>query len=208
MTVEPLDDDAETLVEDAPVAPARRALAPWIVLAVALVVGSLFLLLAGGDRRTNETADSPLLGRPAPEIEGPTLAGDAFTLSRRRGSWVVLNFFNSTCVPCVQEHPELVEFARAEALRPDGAELVTITWGNDTAATVRQFFADNGGGTWPVVLDDGAAAVHYGVPKVPETWIIDPNGIVRVHYIATVDAVGLAATIDQLRVALGNGELS
>ena len=35
-----------------------------------------------------------------------TLDDESFDLARRKGSWVVLNFFNSTCVPCVAEHPE------------------------------------------------------------------------------------------------------
>ncbi len=168
------------------------------MLVVALVVGAFFVLLAGSKTRVNtEDASTPLLGRAAPEIVGPTLDGAGFQLSRRRGSWVVLNFFQSTCVPCVKEHPELVAFADGQAALADGAELVTIVF-DDTAGAVRQFFADNGGGTWPVVVDDGAA-VDYGVAKVPETWIIDPDGVIRTHVIAEVTSDGLGALVEQLR---------
>ncbi len=180
--------------------PTRRPLAPYIVLAVALVVGAFFVLLAGSKTRVNkEDPSTPLLGRPAPEIVGPTLDGANFQLSRRRGSWVVLNFFQSTCVPCVQEHPALIAFNDQQAGLTDGAELVSIIF-DDTAGAVRQFFAANGGGTWPVVATDGAA-VDYGVSKVPETWIIDPDGVIQTRVISEVTADGLAALVEQLRVA-------
>jgi hypothetical protein len=46
------------------------------------------------------------------------------------------------------------------------------------------------------VLDpDGGIAVSFGVVKVPETWIIDPNGVVRTRVIATVDAATLTALL-------------
>ncbi len=188
----------ETL--ETPEAPARRPIAPYIVLAVALVVGGFFVLLAGSKTRVNkEDPATPLLGRAAPEIVGPTLQGNDFQLTRRRGSWVVLNFFQSTCVPCVREHPELIAFDAQQAGLDDGAELVSIIF-DDTTAAVRQFFADNGGGTWPVVATDGAS-VDYGVSKVPETWIIDPDGLIQTRIISEVSADGLAAMLEQLRVA-------
>ena len=63
-------------------------------------------------RRWQRVADSPLIGRPAPEATGTLDDGTSFDLSRRKGSWVVLNFFDPTCVPCIQEHPELVDVLR------------------------------------------------------------------------------------------------
>jgi hypothetical protein len=67
---------------------------------------------------------------------------------------------------------------------------------------VQAFFDENGGGDWPVVLDDANVAVAYGVAKVPETWIIDPSGRIRVHYVGEVTAAGptgLSAKLDELR---------
>jgi cytochrome c biogenesis protein CcmG/thiol:disulfide interchange protein DsbE len=64
---------------------------------------------------------------------------------------------------------------------------------------VRQFFKDNGG-NWPVLQDPGGAIyVSFGVSKVPETWIIDPNGYVRFRSISTVTAEGLVAVLNQLK---------
>jgi cytochrome c biogenesis protein CcmG/thiol:disulfide interchange protein DsbE len=114
---------------------------------------------------------------------------------------VVLNFFNSTCVPCIREHPELVAFHETQsALGVEGAELYTIV-NDDSDAAVRGFFADNGGG-WPIVRDDdGAIAVAFGVARVPETWIVSPSGVVVARFAGEVTAEGLATTLQQLREA-------
>lgn len=197
----------ETLAEVEPLSdrggPARpRRIAPFVVLAVAVVFAVFFTILAGSKTRTNQSnPDTPLLGKAAPTIVGDTLDGGTFDLSRRRGSWVVLNFFQSSCAPCKDEHPELVKFADDQAGMVDGAELVTVVW-RDNADAVQAFFDANGGGDWPVVLDDANVAVAYGVAKVPETWIIDPSGRIRVHYVGEVTAAGptgLSAKLDELR---------
>jgi cytochrome c biogenesis protein CcmG/thiol:disulfide interchange protein DsbE len=164
-----------------------RRVAPFIVLGVTAVIAGLFYILIGAKTNEAETADSPLLGRPAPVVQTTTLDGKSFDLQRRKGSWVVLNFFNSTCVPCVQEHPELMKFATEQAQISDGAELYTVVW-DDNRGAVQKFFADNGG-TWPILTDDDARIeVAFGVAKVPETWIIDPNGfVVSRHLGGTTD---------------------
>jgi cytochrome c biogenesis protein CcmG, thiol:disulfide interchange protein DsbE len=124
--------------------------------------------------------------------------GTTFDLARRKGSWVVLNFFDPECVPCVEEHPEMVEFDEREGgLGNDGAELVTVVFRDDRDG-VAEFFAAEGGG-WPVVYDDdGSIATAFGVTLVPETWLVDPNGVVRWRTISTVTADQLGALIDQL----------
>ena len=198
---DPVVDERPT-DDAAPGPPRPRRVAPFVALAVGVVFAVLFVILAGSKTRTNESdPDSPLLGKAAPEIVGSTLDGGTFDLARRRGSWVVLNFFQSSCAPCKDEHPELVAFAADQADQPDGAELVTVVW-RDNADAVQAFFDANGGGDWPVVLDDANVAVAYGVAKVPETWIIDPAGRIRVHYVGEVTAAGptgLSAKLDELR---------
>ena len=74
-------------------------------------------------------------------VQTTTIDGSPFDLASRRGSWVVLNFFSTWCRPCVEEHPELVRFAAAEAARPEGAELYSVIFNDDTDK-VESFFAD------------------------------------------------------------------
>lgn len=180
----------------------RGRLAPFIALAVAIVLAGLFVVLAGADASTNETASSPLLARPAPDATGELADGTSFDLARRKGSWVVLNFFTSTCVPCVQEHPELVRFADdQERLGTAGADLYTVVYDETDRSTVADFFASRGG-EWPVVFDDdGSFAVAFGVSQVPETWVVDPLGVVRQRYIGTITAEFLGRQLQVLREA-------
>ena len=173
-------------------APRRRA--PYIVLAVAVVLVALVVVLARGRGGAATRLPSPLLQRPAPAIAGTTLDGGSFDLTTRKGSWVLVNFFQTTCTPCKQEHPELLSFVA----RGRRAELVTVVW-SDSPANVRKFFATNGG-TWPVVTDDQSRiSVAYGVTGVPETFVIDPTGVVRQHIVGATTA----ARLDTLLTSFG-----
>lgn len=182
----------------------RRRIAPIIVLIVAAVLGGLFWVLASSKSENDDSGviNSHLLGRTAPSVRSTTLDDVSFDLARRKGSWVVLNFFNSTCVPCVAEHPELVAFVEQQsALGADGAELYTILQFGDRLDSVRAFF-DEREGEWPIVRDDdGGINVSFGVAQVPETFIIDPDGIVRLRWAGPIDAGTLAALVQEQREA-------
>ena len=179
--------------------------APWVSLAVAVVLlGLIVVLFTASSDEGAETSDSPLLGRAAPEAIGEFDDGSSFDLARRKGSWVVLNFFTADCVPCIQEHPELALFVeQQEALGSDGAEFYSVVV-NDTREDIDEFF-DEYGGDWPVVYpaDRSALDVSFGVAAVPETWIIDRNGIVRARFISKVRAEDLNVAMQQLRESTG-----
>lgn len=177
----------------------RRFTAPVVALIVAALLAGLVAVFARADSTNTTSAASPLMNRPAPALSGDLVDGGSFELARRKGSWVLLNFFDVTCVPCVEEHPELVAFADRQASQPGGAELYSVIWGSEPRAS-RQFLRDNGA-TWPIVRDDGSIAVSLAVIKVPETWIIDPNGYVRARLIGAVTADGLDEVLTRLRAA-------
>jgi cytochrome c biogenesis protein CcmG/thiol:disulfide interchange protein DsbE len=180
----------------------RRRLAPFISLAVAALLAALFIVLASSKADKPDVASSFLLGKPAPAAISTTLDGKPFDLSRRKGSWVVLNFFQSTCLPCKAEHPELVSFAAQQASISDGAELYTVVK-DDTDQAVSNWFADHGG-SWPIVRDnDGSIATAFGVAQVPETWIVDPSGIVVRRIPTVITADFLSTLLEQLRQAYG-----
>jgi cytochrome c biogenesis protein CcmG/thiol:disulfide interchange protein DsbE len=131
------------------------------------------------------------------------LDDEEFVLANRKGSWVIFNFFNSTCVPCIAEHPELVAFNKRESLAANPAETYTVI-NDDNDESVRAFFAKNGG-DWQKIRDsDGSISVAFGVAKVPETWVIDPNGYVRLR-IAGMLAQGLLDDqLAQLKAQFGS----
>ena len=157
-----------------------RKIAPKVALVAAILAVAFIVVLVIASPESQTDADSPLLGNPAPAVVTTTIEDETFDLARRKGSWVVLNFFNSTCVPCRAEHPELLAFADAQAKNAQPAELYTVI-NDDSDGAVKAYF-DEHGGSWPKLRDDnGTIAVAFGVARVPETWIIDPNGFVRLR---------------------------
>jgi cytochrome c biogenesis protein CcmG, thiol:disulfide interchange protein DsbE len=176
----------------------RQAIAPVVALLIAAVVAGFVWVAAVNGGGEADTAETRLLDQPAPEVRTTTLDGEPFDLSTRRGSWVVLNFFATWCPPCVREHPELVRFAETQAAQGTGVELHSVVF-NDEVGDVREFFAENGGG-WPILTDpDGTISVAFGVAKAPETWIIDPDGVVRARIISNVDAELLTEMLGRLQ---------
>ncbi len=170
--------------------------AAWVALPVAVAAVLLVVLLATGDPAVQRRARSPILGDLAPAIVGTTTTGQPFDLDTLRGRWVVVNFFSTTCVPCIVEHPELVAFSQSHARTGDAA-VVSVVF-DDSAANVKAFFARNGG-DWPVIADGaGRVAVGYGVTGVPESYLVAPSGLVVWKYLGGVTAAGLDSVIDRL----------
>jgi len=170
---------------------------------IAVVMVGFIVVLAGASPSRKETADSPLIGRPAPEATGTLGDGTSFDLSRRKGSWVVLNFFDPTCIPCIQEHPELIKFAAdQQTLGTDGAELYSVVT-RGKQSEIEKFFADNGG-DWPAIYSKADEfPVAFGVSQVPETWIIDPSGVVQLRMISKVSADQLNTILTRFREQYG-----
>ena len=189
----PVDDDTGS----------DRRLAPLVVGMIAVLMVGLFVVfvgaVSGDDDGGGASADSPLIGRPAPEATGTLSDGTAFDLSRRKGSWVVLNFFDPTCVPCIREHPELVAFSEDQAtLGTDGAEMYSVITRGEPDE-IDSFFAENGG-DWPHIYSEADEfPVAFGVAQVPETWIIDPSGVVQLRLISKVTAEQLNTILQQYR---------
>lgn len=191
---------------DTPTGPSRARIAPIIVLVVAAVVGGLFWILAASKSGTEDKVglvESPLIGKPAPSVRSTTIDDEPFDLARRKGSWVVINFFNSTCVPCIAEHADLMAFVDQQATFADGAEFYSFVQPPNADDDIRAFFAKRGG-NWPVIRDDdGRINVAFGVAQVPETFIVDPSGVVRVRWAGQIDAVTLSQLVQQQRDLYG-----
>lgn len=119
--------------------------------------------------------------RLAPDFELPSLDGTPVRLADYRGKVVVLNFWTKTCAPCLEELPSLAELGKSLAQHPR-VTLLTITT-DDTAAdartTLRSVLGEDV--SLPVLIDRDAKVVtdRFGTRLYPETWFIDPDGVIR-----------------------------
>ena len=173
--------------------------AVWIVAPVAVVMLVFIGFLATGDRGDTGFDSFDLEGQLAPSIVGTTVDGDEFDLDDHRGEFVIVNFFQTTCIPCRQEHPELVAFQ--EAYGPTGfATIVSVAF-DDEPSNIREFF-DEFGGDWPVLATGtGPIAVAYGVPLVPESVLIAPDGEVITKLLGGIRKADLEAVIQSWQEA-------
>ena len=119
---------------------------------------------------------SALIGKPVPSFvlpgqgEGPGFGSAELAASGRP---VLLNFFASWCVPCVAEAPVLL------ALQRSGQQLFGIAYKDKPEAT-EAFLRQHGNPYMRVGRDAlGTVAIDFGLYGVPETYLIDPAGIVR-----------------------------
>lgn len=175
----------------------RRHTALVISAAVGVLFIVVMLVLITRAPAKNRQADSPLIGRAAPLIQGTTIDGNLLDLDAYRGRWVVVNYFATWCIPCREEHPELMSFNRRHQQIGDAALVMVIY--NDSVDEVRKWFADNGGGDWPVINDpNGRTAIDYGVAGPPESYIIDPTGTVRAKLVGGVTSIGLDRVLANL----------
>jgi len=179
--------------------PPTRHTARWAALGVLVVAAGLIAVLATRPPATVAEVQSPLVGHLAPPVRGVTVDGRAFALPRAPGTYVVVNFFASWCVPCQEEGPELVKFA-FEHDRPGDPQLVSVVF-DDSTADARTYQATLGA-TWPTLADPrGTTALTFGVRAPPSTFLVAPDGRVVAYIIAPVTASDLDTLIAQARAS-------
>lgn len=143
-------------------------LAAFVLLAIVLAVGIR-------NSKTKGIVASPLIGRAAPEFSLPNLLepGARFDSRSMKGRWYALNVWGTWCVECRAEHEVLVAARRAAKL-----PIVGLNW-KDDAAGARDWLAQLGNPYEAVPIDaEGRVAIDYGVYGAPETFLIDPRGII------------------------------
>ena len=166
---------------------------------LALFAALAWFLYAGLSLNPREVP-SPLIGKPAPAFALPRLDDPTQTVKREDllGKVWVMNVWASWCAPCREEHPLVVAFARERKVpviglnykdRPGDARTWLERLGNPYAATLIDF--------------DGKVGIDFGVYGVPETFVIDAQGIVRFKHVGALTPQVISQKLEPVLKQLG-----
>jgi cytochrome c biogenesis protein CcmG/thiol:disulfide interchange protein DsbE len=159
--------------------PSRRRLLLLAPLGVAALGGAAFLTLLGRMKQGTydpHTLPSMLIGKRLPPFDlpgGGQFQGVSSAEIEAAGRPVLVNFFASWCIPCVEEAATLM------SLKAQGIPVYGIAYKDKLDAT-EDFLGRNGDPYIRIGSDlPGRAAIDFGLYGVPETYLVDAHGIVR-----------------------------
>jgi cytochrome c biogenesis protein CcmG/thiol:disulfide interchange protein DsbE len=162
-------------------------------LPVIALAGLVYLFFTSLNGPPPDELPSALVGRPAPAMKLPALDAAATAFSPadfRAGHVTVLNVWASWCVPCRAEAPALAVLSQTPRIALYGMVY------EDQPKTAREFLSDVGDPFSRIDLDrDGRAGIEWGIYGVPETFVIDARGIVRLRYAGPITGEALDRVI-------------
>lgn len=152
----------------------RKAL---LVLGVLVVIqGLLLLVFLGVERnRGGEPPGVERLATPAPDLLLQAFDGSELRLSELRGSTTVLHFWATWCPPCREELPSLLAYASETDI-----ELLAVSVDPHRDA-VRSFVGDRSLGHMYLASAEAVSGA-FGVDELPQTLVIDPTGMLCLHF--------------------------
>jgi cytochrome c biogenesis protein CcmG/thiol:disulfide interchange protein DsbE len=164
----------------------KKLFIPLVVFAV--LVGFLFVGLFLNPREV----PSPLIGKPAPAFSLNQLHKPDRTLATAdmKGQVWLLNVWASWCVSCREEHPLLVELAKAKLV-----PIVGLNYKDEPAAGIKWLAQFGDPYDLSIVDRDGRVGIDFGVYGVPETFVIDKQGTIRYKQIGPVTVEALEKKI-------------
>jgi cytochrome c biogenesis protein CcmG/thiol:disulfide interchange protein DsbE len=153
----------------------------YIIPLVLFVVIAIFLAL--GLKLKPSEIPSPLLNKPAPAFSAPKLntPNEKLSPADLKGKVWLFNVWASWCVSCREEHPVLNEFAKQQAVI-----IIGLNYKDDPEAA-KNWLTSLGNPYNDSVMDaDGRIGIDWGVYGVPETFVMDKQGIVRYKHTGPV----------------------
>jgi cytochrome c biogenesis protein CcmG, thiol:disulfide interchange protein DsbE len=177
----------------------RRRRLMMALLPVVVFAGLAVLFAVGLTRDDPSKVPSVLIGKPAPQFDLPPLEGlnhrgapvpGFATADLAQGEVTLVNIWASWCGPCRDEHPHLMTLSEI-----DGVRLVGINY-KDDPGNARRFLGALGLPYSAVGVDrSGRTFVDWGAYGVPETFLVDGEGIIRYKYIGPISAKALEETL-------------
>jgi len=145
---------------------------------LAIIAAGLLVLTLGACGRKPESQPPAVaaVGKPAPDFTLADLDGRTWRLSELKGKVVFINFWATWCPPCREEMPSM---QRLHTMLPEDGFIMLAILNQDRPA-LGKAFAAKAGLTMPILVDQAnTVGPRYGITGVPETYIVDKNGILR-----------------------------
>lgn len=156
-----------------------KRFAPLLIF-IAFCVLMAWPLLQGKDP---VTLPSTLVGKPAPII---------VNLEVSKGRPALINFFASWCLPCVEEQPVLMSVKNR-------VKIYGVAYKDKLSAT-KEFLRQHGNPYQKHVADaDGRTGIEWGISGVPETFVVDAQGIVRGRHVGPMTAQDIDTLLEMAR---------
>lgn len=178
----------------------------FLILPLLGIIGAL--LMVANNIRSEQNPDTPerdvfaftspstLMNNVAPEFTLNDLNGELVSLSDYRGKILFLNFWQTTCPPCIEEMPDFIQFMHDQ---PDDVTWLTVNFDEDDGR-VREFFAAYDFLGIPTVMDyDSDVRYQYGVFGAPMTFILDTEGVIQQIHIGQLYYEDMEAFTDAVR---------
>ena len=166
----------------------RRKLNTAAKILLVLIVGSIVIALSmkGQDSTFQLVGQSRIKsGSPAPDFTFPDLTGKKVSLSDYRGKVVFLNIWATWCPPCVDEMPSMEKLYKQ--FKGDQFEILAVSIDAEGRKAVAPFM-ERLNLTFPALLGrKGKIKNIYGVTGIPESFIIDKNGMILKKVIGPLD---------------------
>lgn len=141
-----------------------------------LILSATVLIMAGCKKKEEVAGVAEVReNSPAPQITVNSLTNVPLKLSDLKGKVVLLNFWATWCPPCREEIPSMMKLNSAMAGKP--FQMVAVSIDEGGVPEIEAFFKSSGY-SLPTYTDPGGeAAKTYGITGVPESYLIDKNGI-------------------------------
>lgn len=148
-----------------------------LILVAVLVVAALMLLMSPENKKFDQIV---AVGKPAPQFELMDSAGKIWKLSDLKGQVVLINFWATWCVTCKAEMPHKARLS--EIMNGKPIKMFGVLY-RDDPSNLESYYAKNRVTFTTLIDPDNSMSKLYGITGVPETFLIDKEGILRERFV-------------------------